>query len=69
VVSLLRMYSVPELRELTAGLDHYHWDIGTVRAKPIPIQLTYLIGVPVGTVAVTASPAPGAGAGEESADA
>jgi hypothetical protein len=69
VVSLLRMYSVPELRDLAAGLDHYHWDVSTVRAKPLPVQLTYLIGVSVGTVAVTASPAPGAGAGEESADA
>ena len=46
IVSLLRMYSVPELRELTAGLDHYCWDIGTVRARPIPVRITYLIGVP-----------------------
>jgi hypothetical protein len=46
VVSLLRMYSVPELRDLTAGLYRYQWDIGTVRAKPIPFPITYLIGVP-----------------------
>jgi hypothetical protein len=46
VVSLLRVYSVPELRDLTAGLDHYRWDIGTVRARPVPFWITYLIGVP-----------------------
>ena len=26
VVSLLRLYSVEELRGLTAGLEHYHWE-------------------------------------------
>jgi hypothetical protein len=46
VVSLLRVYSV-ELRDLTAGLDHYRWEIGTVRARPIPVRITYLIGVPM----------------------
>jgi hypothetical protein len=46
VVSCLRVYSVPELRELTAGLDGYRWDAGTVRGKPVPIRVTYLIGVP-----------------------
>jgi SAM-dependent methyltransferase len=51
VVSCLRIYSVPELRELTTGLDGYHWDAGTVRGKPIPIPVTYLIGVPAATVA------------------
>jgi hypothetical protein len=45
-VSCLRIYSVPELRDLTAGLDGYHWDIGTVRMKRLPIPITYLIGVP-----------------------
>jgi hypothetical protein len=50
VVSLLRVYSVPELRELTAGLDHYQWDIGTVWARPIPVRITYLIGSPSQTV-------------------
>lgn len=47
VVSLLRVYSVPELRDLTAGLDHYHWDVGTMRAWPSPIQVSYLIGIPM----------------------
>jgi hypothetical protein len=46
IVSLLRVYSVEEMRELTAGLDHYHWDVGTVRAGLIPVRLTYLIGMP-----------------------
>ena len=46
VVSLLRLYSVEELRGLTAGLDHYHWQIGTVGARPIPLRITYLIGTP-----------------------
>ena len=46
IVSVLRWYSVPELHGLTAGLDHYDWAIGTVRAKPIPFPITYLIGTP-----------------------
>ncbi len=46
VVSVLRVYSVTELRELTAGLDGFQWEIGTLRARPIPIPITYLIGVP-----------------------
>ena len=46
IASLLRVYSVEEMRELTAGLDHYHWDVGTVRAGLIPVRLTYLIGLP-----------------------
>jgi hypothetical protein len=37
---------VEELRALTAGLDHYHWEIGTVRGRPIPLRITYLIGTP-----------------------
>jgi hypothetical protein len=45
VVSCLRMYSVEELRDLTVGLD-YQWQAGTVRARPIPVPITYLIGVP-----------------------
>lgn len=46
IVSCLRVYSGPELHDLTAGLDRYHWDIGTVRGKWIPIPISYLIGVP-----------------------
>jgi hypothetical protein len=47
VVSLLRIYSEPELRDLTAGLDHYQWNIGKVRGKWLPFSIPYLIGVPV----------------------
>jgi hypothetical protein len=55
IVSCLRIYSGPELRELTAGLDRYQWDIGTVRGKWIPIPITYLIGVPSEKAAETAA--------------
>jgi SAM-dependent methyltransferase len=48
IVSVLRMYSIPELRDLTTGLDNYRWSTGTVRAKPIPFPVVYLIGVPIG---------------------
>jgi hypothetical protein len=53
IVSCLRVYGGPELRDLTAGLDGYHWDIGTVRGKWIPIPISYLIGVPADRVAET----------------
>jgi hypothetical protein len=46
IVSLLRVYSVEELRGLTAGLDQYQWSIGTLRAKPLPLRISYLIGTP-----------------------
>jgi len=46
IASCLRVYSEPELRDLTAGLDRYRWDIGRVRGKWMPIPITYLIGVP-----------------------
>lgn len=46
IVSVLRWYSLQELRDLTAGLDSYHWEVGTVRGKPIPIPITYLLGIP-----------------------
>lgn len=47
IVSVLRIYSPDELRDLTASLTDYRWDIGTVRGKPIPVPITYLIGVPL----------------------
>jgi hypothetical protein len=47
IVSCLRVYSGPELRELTAGLDRYRWGIGTARGKWLPVPITYLVGVPV----------------------
>jgi hypothetical protein len=45
LVSLLRLYSVEDLRDLTAGLDQYDWDIGTVWARPVPLRITNC-GVP-----------------------
>jgi hypothetical protein len=46
IVSCVRVYSGSELCDLTAGLGRYHWDIGTVRGKWIPIPISYLIGIP-----------------------
>jgi SAM-dependent methyltransferase len=46
LVSMLRMYNIQELRDLTTGLDCYHWCAGTVRAKPIPFPVVYLVGTP-----------------------
>jgi hypothetical protein len=46
VVSVLRVYSVEELRGPIVGLNGYHWDIGQVRSRRLPIAVTYLIGVP-----------------------
>jgi hypothetical protein len=42
----LQRFVAIKVRELTAGLDHYHWEVGTVRAGLIPVRLTYLIGMP-----------------------
>lgn len=55
IVSVLRMYNTEELRGLTKGLDGYHWCAGTVRAKPIPFPVVYLVGIPIGA---RATPAP-----------
>ena len=46
IVSVLRIYNCDELRGLTAGLDSYRWSIGTVRGKPMPVPVLYLVGVP-----------------------
>ena len=47
IVSVLRMYNTEELRGLTTGLDRYLWSTGTVRGKPIPVPVVYLVGVPI----------------------
>src|SRR5258708_25847217 len=47
IVSVLRIYSSEELRGLTTGLDSYLWSTGTVRSKPIPVPVLYLVGVPI----------------------
>ena len=46
VVSCLRTYSGPELRDLVRGLDAYDWDIGDFRGRWSPLRGSYLIGVP-----------------------
>ena len=46
IVSLLRVYSVEEMRELRGGPEHYLWDVGTLRAGRMPARLTYLVGMP-----------------------
>lgn len=45
VVSNLRTYSPSELRELTAGLDSYIWDIGQVPSRG-GFKIIYLFGYP-----------------------
>lgn len=44
VVSCLRVYEPDELREMTAGLTEYHWDIGQEAVPGSPARVTYLIG-------------------------
>ena len=46
ITSVLRIYNTDELRALTSGLDNYRWSTGTVRSKPIPFPVVYLVGVP-----------------------
>ncbi len=46
ILSVLRIHNREELHGLTTGLDSYSWSIGTVRGKPIPVPVLYLVGVP-----------------------
>jgi hypothetical protein len=46
IVSCLRTYSPPELRELLRGLDTYDWQIGETHSRWSPLVVTYLVGVP-----------------------
>ena len=48
LVSCLRTYSVPELRQFAAelGAQDYEWEIGSLKIPRSPIPVTYLIGVP-----------------------
>jgi len=52
IVSCLRTYSPPELRELTNGLGdcRYHWSIGCVKRGRRWLPITYLVGYPAGKV-------------------
>lgn len=48
-VSMLRIYSPEELRELVAGVpghETFDWDIGTLPIPRSPIGMTYLVGAP-----------------------
>ena len=49
MVSCLRVYSVPQLRELTQDLggSEYLWESGRQKAAYLSIPITYLIGHPV----------------------
>jgi hypothetical protein len=47
VVSCFRTYSPAELTALTAEFgDQYAWEIGEDKSGPIPLPMTYLIGLP-----------------------
>lgn len=49
VVSCLRSYTLPELRQLAEAASHeYRWIAGTLERKLglIPIRVTYLVGLP-----------------------
>ncbi len=48
IVSWLRIWSVPELKELTAELDApgWTWDIGLIKLGGAPAHATYLVGYP-----------------------
>lgn len=51
VVSWLRIYSEPELRELVTQVgDDYEWEIGRVRLGGAPVHGIYLLGAPRDTV-------------------
>ena len=45
LVSCLRTYSPPELRELSGNFETYTWETGTVRGHS-PFAVTYLVGYP-----------------------
>jgi len=48
-VSMLRVYSPSELRELTQGLHRssYGWEIGYIQACGVIGKLPYLVGRPI----------------------
>ena len=48
-VSVLRIYSLDELRELVEGIpghETFDWDIGTTKLGPLPVGITHLVGTP-----------------------
>jgi hypothetical protein len=46
MVSMLRIYSPDQMRQLTADLEapDYHWELGRIKVRAIPDRLPYLIG-------------------------
>ncbi len=61
IVSMLRIYSPRELREMVGGVaghEPFEWDIGTQPVRGSPIGLTYLVGVPRTEAAQVVPPAP-----------
>ena len=60
MVSMLRIYSPDQMRELTADLQvpDYQWEIGNIKVRGIPGRVPYLIGGPICGVR-TASAIPG----------
>jgi hypothetical protein len=50
-VSMLRIYSPDELRELVEtvpGNETFDWDIGTTKIPSVPVGITHLVGIPRG---------------------
>ena len=49
MVSMLRIYSLGQMRQLTADLQapDYHWELGHIKVRGIPDRLPYLIGRPI----------------------
>ena len=49
MVSMLRIYSPDQMRQLTADLQapDYHWALGHIKVRGIPDRLPYLIGRPI----------------------
>jgi hypothetical protein len=48
-VSMLRIYSPEELRELVEavpGHETFEWDIGTTKLAGLPVGITHLVGIP-----------------------
>jgi len=58
VVSGLRVYSIPELHELVAGLRgrEYVWEIGAESMTPVPAPVTFLVGRPKSPTPVARHP-------------
>ena len=49
MVSMLRIYSPDQMRQLTLDLQSpdYHWELGHIKVRGIPDRLPYLIGRPI----------------------